>query len=288
MKWNFSKKGKTRGRTQWFAAAGQRVTGVVTDIPPGVKIPLVILSSIAALVLIGWGGWALLDTYYFHSPLFVLTDVREDVTITTGKTLTPDLVCEFLGLKKGSNLLSVKIDRKRRELLERAPNVRDVKIERSLPNKLSITITEREPIARFGAGPKNGRVIDDEGVVFVRYPGTGGLPLIKGTETFAALKPGERLRDNELAAVRLIENTLRPDCNLRLYAVDTEKPDYLLLTFSDYRQAKFAWEGMADAQKDTREAMQKRLDNLALAMNNEVGRGFKMFDATVSRPVGLY
>lgn len=287
MKWNFFKKGKSRGRTHWFATAGQRVTGVVTDIPNGIRVPLMIMSSVVVLALSMWGMWALLNAYYFRSSLFVLNDLRDDVTITTGKTLTPDLVCEFLGLKKGINLQSVKIDRKRRELLEKAPNIRDVKIERSLPNKLSITITEREPIARVGMGP-NGRVIDGEGVVFVRYPGTGGLPLVKGAAEFAELKPGERLCENGLAAIRLIDNTLRPDCKLRLYAVDTAKPDYLMLTFSDYRQAKFAWEGMSDEQKDTREAMQRQLDNLANAMNNEIGRGFRMWDATLPRPVALH
>ncbi len=262
-----------------LATAGRRVTGVVTELPAGVKFALTLLVCLVVLSFGVWGVWTLFNAYYFRSrSLFVLRDLRNDVTITTGKTLTPDLVCEVLGLREGVNLFSIPIDRKRLELLEQAPNIRDITIVRRMPGKLNITIVEREPIARVGS---NGRVVDGEGVVFIRYAGTGGLPLIKGADGFAQIKPGERLRGNELAAVRLIGNTLRPECKLRLLAVDAAKADYLLLTFSDYRQAKFAWDGMADEQKDTVAKMQSHLDNLADAMNSEIGRPHVMWDATL-------
>ena len=283
MKWSFFNKEKKRGRTHWFAAAGQRVTGVVTDIPNGIKIPLAIISSAVVLSLSVWGMKALLNAYYFQSPLFVLNDLREDVTITTGKTLTPDLVCEFLGLKKGVNLLSIKIDKKRRELLEKAPNIRDVKIERRLPNKLSITITERDPIALIKAA-SGMQVVDEEGVVFIRKEGTTGLPLIQGTD---GIEPGDRLRDNNMAAVRLIDNSLRPDCRVRLQIVDTAKPDYLTLIFADDREAKFAWPDMRNSRKDSKEEMQGRLDALARSMNNEIGIHIKKWDARLPRIIAL-
>ena len=288
MKWDFFKRGKTRANR--LAAGGRRVTGVVTELPVGLKILLGFGALLLAVSLLTWGSWALFKNYYFHSQsLFVLHDVRNNVAITTGKTLTPDLVCEVLGLKNGVNLFSIPIEQKRVELLEQAPNIRDISIVRRMPDKMNITIVEREPIARVGS---NGRVVDEEGVVFVRYAGTGGLPMIKGSDEFAQIKPGDRLHATEMAAVRLVNNALRPECKLRLLALDTTKTDYLLLTFADYRQAKFAWDGMQDDEKDTVVRMQRQFDRLAQAMESKIGQSRVMWDATqpdriFAMPVGV-
>lgn len=276
MTWFSFKRGQARpGR---FAVNGRRVTGVVTDLPAGVKFALGLLLFVVLLATGAWGSWALFESYYFRSQhLFVLRDLRNSVTITTGKTLTPDLVCEVLGLREGINLFALPIGQKRAELLEQAPNIRDITIVRRMPDKMNITIIEREPIARVGS---NGRVVDEEGVVFIRYAGTGGLPMIKGSDEFAQVKPGDRLHGNEMAAVRLVHNSLRPECRLRLLVLDTTKEDYLLLTLSDHRQAKFAWDGMQDEEKDTAARMQRQFDQLAQAMECELGQPCLLWDAT--------
>jgi hypothetical protein len=254
------------------------VTGVVTDLPHGVKTSLLLLVFTLGLAGFCWGSWELFDTYYFRSQkLFVLRDLRNSVTITTGKTLTPDLVCEVLGIREGINLFSIQIEQKRQELLEQAPNIRDITIVRRMPDKMNITIIEREPIARVGS---NGRVVDDEGVVFIRYAGTGGLPMIKGDDEFAQIQPGDRVHGNEMAAVRLVNNALRPECRLRILVLDTTKEDYLLLTLSDHRQAKFAWDGMQDDEKNTEAKMQKQFDQLGKAMESDIGRPCQQWDAT--------
>lgn len=277
MKWGFLKRDKKRPNR--FVLGSRRVTGVVTDLPGGAKVVLGLAICALILVFGGWGGWVLFNAYYCRADsLFVLRDLRNNVSIVTGKTLTPDLVCEVLGLREGINLFSIPIEQKRRELLEQAPNIREISIVRRLPDKLRITIVEREPIARVGS---NGRVVDEEGVVFIRYAGTGGLPMIKGCDEFSQIKPGEHLCGNEMAAVRLVNNALRPQCNLRLLAVDAAKQDYLLLTFADYRQAKFAWEGMQDEQKDTEAKMQAHFDDLAKAMDSVIGKPRMMWDATL-------
>ena len=63
--------------------------------------------------------------------------------------------------------------------------------------------------------------------------------------------------------------------------VDTGKDDYLLLTLSDHRQAKIAWDGMSDDEKDTQVKMQRQFDQLALAMESDIGRGCLLWDATI-------
>ena len=283
MKWSFFKKGRTRGRKHWLASAGQRVTGVAPQIPDELRTPLMVAGGFAGAALCVGGMWVAINIFYFQSPLFVLHNLRENVTITTGKTLTPEVVCDFFGIEEGVNLLSIPIDRKRRELLKIAPHIRDVKISRQLPDKLSITITERDPIALIKAA-SGMQVVDEEGVVFIRKEGTTGLPLIQGTD---GIEPGDRLRDNNMAAVRLIDNSLRPDCRVRLQIVDTAKPDYLTLIFADDREAKFAWPDMRNSRKDSKEEMQGRLDALARSMNNEIGIHIKKWDARLPRIIAL-
>lgn len=273
-----------------FASGGRRVTGVVTEMPRSLKVLLVFVSVAAGVALTGFCGWLVFNSYYRNaSDLFLLSDVRNSVTINTGKTLTPDLVCEVLGLREGVNIFTLDIASKRRELLEQAPNIKDMSIVRRMPNKLTITIVEREPVARVGS---NGRVVDEEGVVFIRYAGIGGLPLIKGVDGFAQIKPGDRLYGNDMAAVLLAVNATRPECRQRLLAVDTSKEDYLLLTFSDYRQAKFYWAGMGDCERHCESVMQGQYDRLAQAMESEIGRPRMLWDATqpdriFAMPIGV-
>lgn len=271
---------RSNARPGKLASGNRRVTGVVTGLPAGLKIALVCLALVGGSMLVGIGGWKLFETYYFQSKqLFALKDMRSGVSITTGKTLTPDLICEVMGLREGVNLFSLEIDQKRRELMEQAPNIRDIAIVRRMPDKIAITIIEREPIARVGS---NGRVVDEEGVVFVRYADTGGLPMIQGSDLLAQIKPGDHLTGMDLAAVRLVSCSLRPSSRLRLLVLDAAKDDYLLLTLSDHRQAKIAWEGMSDDEKDTEARMRRQFDQLAMAMESEIGRNCLMWDATHS------
>lgn len=144
---------------------------------------------------------------------------------------------------------------------------------------------EREPVARV----KPLRwVTDAEGVVFIRSVGTGNLPLIRLSDEFAHVKPGEHLGGMEMAAIRLVCNTMRPGCKLRLIELDARHQDYLLLTFSDYRKAKFAWRGMLAPSKENDALMQTQLDQLAQAMESMIGRPRQMWDATQpNRPVAM-
>jgi hypothetical protein len=283
MKWNIFKNMPTsqQGRAP---ANGRRVTGVQTgvEIPPKIKFALIIFSVILATLLLCHGGWAAFNYYYFgSSKLFELRNLRHTITVNTGKTLTPEVIYGVLGLKEGENVFDLPIEQKRKELMERTANIRDISIVRRMPNKLIITIIEREPIARVGITGMEGRVVDEEGVVFNRNAGIGALPFIKGADNIAGLKPGDRLHGMAMSAVRLVNNVQRPEVRLRLLELDTVKEDYLMLTFSDHRQAKFAWDGMDDDEKETTVKMQAHFDELGTFMESEAGRICLMWDARV-------
>lgn len=240
--------------------------------------PLLKLSSVlGAIVLIGYGLWYSFNAYYFKSTdLFVVKDNHSNVIIDTGKTLTPDLIKQILGIADGVNLFSIPINEKRAQLMERAPSIKEISISRLMPDKLKIVIIEREPIACVEV---DGRVVDAEGVVFVRYTRTSGLPVITGSQNIKTAKPGDRLNGMEMAAVRLANSIFRPECKARFTAVDSSHPRYLLLTYPDSRRAKIAWQDMIKHNTKSERLMTQQYDNLVSAMNNDVGREFKMFDA---------
>ena len=274
-------KGKKKKRKDPMQNDGRRATGVPTELPFAARLTLGAAGAALALGALCWGGKALFNQYYVKSRgVFVMPDVWRDVTISTGKTLTPDTIHQVLKLADGMNQFTLPIQEKRAELMGIAPNIKDMEIVRRLPDQMAINIVEREPIARVGAGT-DGRVVDEEGVVFCRYAGVGGLPLITGADLVMQAAPGDRLRDLPMAAVRLVYNLQRPEVRLRLLEVRVVKDDYLRLTMSDHRQAAFAWDSMTDEAKDTVAKMQEHFDQLELLMESEVGRACLMWDATI-------
>ena len=241
------------------------------------KFVLKMTALFVCVALVVFGLWYAFYAYYFRSTdLFIVKDEQSNVIIDTGKTLTPDLIKQVLGIEDGINLFSIPIDKKRIQLMEKAPSIKDISIVRFMPDKLKITIIEREPIARIEI---DGRVVDDEGVVFVRYTRTIGLPIIIGSKKIKTAKPGDRLNGMEMAAVRLANCTFRSECTSRFMSVDTSNSRYLLLKFPDSRRSRIAWGDMLKRSKKSDRLMIEQYDNLINAMHNDIGSNFKMFDA---------
>ncbi|MCL1921446.1 MAG: FtsQ-type POTRA domain-containing protein [Kiritimatiellaeota bacterium] len=285
MKW-WLFKSKSKGKEKAPArerepAEARRKTGLETGLPPAARFALGCGAAAVVTAALGGGGKALFEQYCFKSPgLFAIPDVRRNVTVNTGTTLLPDTVREMLRLRDGMNQFSLNIGQTRRALVASEPNIKDLTIVRRLPDRMTINITERTPIARVGSAT-DGRVVDEDGIVFLRYAGTAGLPLIKGAEALEQVGPGERLHGMPMAAVRLVSNAQRPTVRLRLLELEMVKEDYLRLTLSDHRQATFAWEGMDDEEKDTVWKMQEHFDQLDRYMNSDLGKGLLKWDARV-------
>lgn len=264
------------------SSGGRRITGIVNELPLGVKYALLLVGGAGIVILTLWGGWALFKNYYFQTKaLFTIQDMRQDVSVVTGKMVKPDFVYEAFGLTNGVNQFSVDIEEQRKRFLM-TPNVRDISITRTLPNKLAINIIEREPVAQVSPGPR-GLVTDEAGVIFMRYADTGMLPLIRVSDEFAQVSPGDRLSGMEMAAIKVILSAQRPGFKLRIVEVNARNDDYLLLTFSDYRKAKFAWKGMKDClceKNDSAFYLQRQLDRLASSMESVIGQPRQIWDAT--------
>lgn len=203
----------------------------------------------------------------------IVTDREVDVVITSGKMVHPDVITYHFGLTNGVNLATVPFEALRSKLLEQVPNIRDIRIERRLPNRVTIDVFEREPIARIaGPGGKhtNGRVADSNGVVFDFMNNTALLPLVHEPTT-PLTKPGKRLTGAAAAALRLVEAANSPDlAELRVLEIETFHPDYLMLTLGDYSRAKFAWSHMLEDSLVAKESLDRQLRNLANAIASQV------------------
>ena len=250
---------------------------------------LALTAVIVLLVILGLGavlGYEKLRDLYLEQ--CVITDMPSQVRISSGKMVHPSTIAEELGLRPGANLALIDFTAKREELLAKIPNLRRIRIERHLPDKVVVTAEERTPVARLGLRGKNavtGRVVDTEGMVFLWQRGTQTLPTIREATPQGTPK-GQSITGRTLAAIRLIEACGEPDfAELGILEVDVSKPDYLLATLGNYSRAKIVWEGMDDESPASRADLMRKLGLLRMAIRSQVASDAVIWNATMPNTV---
>ncbi len=234
----------------------------------------VVLAILAALAILAVVGTALSLAYNALRDIWQeqcrVEDREIDVVITSGKMVHPDVITLHFGLTNGANLAQIPYADLRLKLLARVPNIKDIKIERRLPNRVTVDVVEREPIARIAPSrgrAETGRVADLEGVVFRFSSNTSLLPVVREVGT-TATPPGKKLSGFAAAALRLVEIASQPDlADLRVLEVDTSHKDYLLVTLGNYDRVKLAWDHMEEDSRLSRDSLTKQLKRLAKAIN---------------------
>ena len=214
----------------------------------------------------------------------VIEDMAEQVEITSGKMVKPDVIAENMGLRKGANLATIDFAEKRREILEKIPTLRAISVTRRLPDKVYIVAEERTPVAKMGVRGQRkttGRVVDAEGMVFLCQRGTQLLPTIsepRGPGT----QPGHAVKGRALAALQLLETCREPEfAELGVQDVDISKPDYLLATLGDYSRLKIAWDGMDSPSAKSKTELRGRLTLLVQTIRSRIGAGARTWNATM-------
>ena len=154
---------------------------------------LLIVGALVLLVLGGLGvalGFSRLRDLWLEQ--FVVRTMDGQVEIESGRMVKADVIAENLGIKPGTNLGKIDFAERREAILRKIPNLREIHISRILPDRVRITIEEREPVARLnvrGRKSDTGKVVDSEGVVFLCSRGTRLLPIIR-----EAAEPGSLMR----------------------------------------------------------------------------------------------
>ena len=234
---------------------------------------LVIAAAACSGLAIGGGALSAIWREQFR-----VQDSAIDVVVTSsGKNVKPDTIIYYFGLTNGANLATIPYEDLRKGLIARIPNIKDIKVERRLPRRVTVDVKEREPAVRIApakGAPNSGLVADYDGVVFRTF-NSPPLPIIRE----AAEKrhdPGQKLEGNAGSALRLVhllaeaadaKSDEAPELSeLRVLEVDTSKKDYLLVTLGDYSMAEIAWERMHEDSEVSRKSLRRQLLHLAQAI----------------------
>jgi cell division protein FtsQ len=132
------------------------------------RYAFVIAIAAAALGCIAWAA----GDYGRHSWRFRI-DSSDNLEITGVQNASRTRVLEVAGKDLGRNVFFISLD-ERKQQLEQIPWVESATVMRVLPNRISIRIKERTPVAFVQIGPKIS-LIDSNGVVM-------GLPASRQTK----------------------------------------------------------------------------------------------------------
>lgn len=276
-------------------------------------LPLAIKVSLAAIAAAFLYG---LVTFYLFGGRFLGMEEKPamvtDVDVTTGDTVTPDILLGWLGVERDAPLFQGHRFKANdlRAAYARAtanPTLATLSVSREFTGRITVRATERIPLARVAG---RSLAIDRDGHVFAfRKAGMDGLVAIDGSLP-AGLEAGNRVVPSSLdvslehtqgrsvpsamavAAIRLIDyladgNAAIPLSALR--AVNTDNPDYVKVVFKDGRTARLAWDCMKSSMaSDGRDYLAAQVNGLAGAMQSREGRAHRNFDFTIKgRGYGL-
>lgn len=252
----------------------------------GVLISAISVIITILIIALAIGYNKLSDIYHQQC---VITDMAKQVIVVSpGKLAKADAIAESFGLRPGVNLSEINFAEKREEILSKYHMLRSISVARQLPDKVTITVEERVPIARLGIHNSKKRtdlVVDADCVAFDCSRGTSRLPIIYEPPE-KRLFSGQRATGRTYSAIKLIE--MAKDARfsaLGIQDVDTYKPDFLLLTLEDYSIVKIAWEGMEEWSEISRMNLETQLNCLATTILSRVAPNCRLWNATIPNQV---
>lgn len=202
------------------------------------------LILFAGIVTGAWiGGKEALRRFVWENPDYFL----HEINFTTDGALTREQVLTVAGIVEDRNIFTVDLAQAR-ATIEQMPQVESAVVQRQLPNRMSVTVTERRPIAWVAAkgdldpsSSERSFLIDARGIVLrsrVVLPEYYHLPIISGFET-ENLVPGKRVPALEMqAALELVR--LNAD-NTRFQARNIDLAKGYCLVVTDQRHAKITF-----------------------------------------------
>lgn len=250
----------------------------------------VFVTFFSAYLLWRSGGWAL-DRFVYENPAFAV----QEIDVQTDGVIAVDQLRRWAGVKPGDNLFALDLARVKRDL-ELVPLVQSASVERILPHRLRIRITEREPMAqvnllqprRSGGLELAVYQLDAAGYVMVPLdpeqrlassaPVNDQLPLISGVSP-AELRTGRRIEAPPVqAALQLIAAFAQsPMAGLvDLKRIDLSAPEVLVATTTQGSEVTFA---LTDPEQQLRrwheifelgQKLNKVIATLDLAVSNNI------------------
>jgi cell division septal protein FtsQ len=220
---------------------------------------------VAALWGIWYGGREALRRFLWRNPDYNLVEVA----IHTDGSLTRDQVIEATGIHEGANIFAINLSAARKGLMA-LPQVERAEIERILPNKLSIDIAERKPVAWVtGADDDNPSadpgafLIDGDGTLLRikdQAPEYYHLPVICGLDVGNYEEGGTVDLPEVRAALELIRLTGENPARYQVRSIDVSKGYCLVVTDERHAKITFPLEDIA-AQLDRLQILYANIDS---------------------------
>lgn len=190
-----------------------------------------------------FGGREGFRKYIWENEIFFLTDTH----VRTDGTLTREQILTAAGITPEMNFFQLNLGRVR-AAIEQLPQVEHVELDRGLPNKLSIDISERQPIAWLTDKPEidptatdRALLIDARGYVMTsrkRRQDFIHLPFISGVvlEDFA---PGQKANTLEIQAALELIRLNADSTRWQIQSVDVGKGYCLVVTDRGHAHVTF-------------------------------------------------
>ena len=174
--------------------------------------------------------FSLFMIFFLHFPSFKV----QEISITGLDKVSAGEVLSATGLREGVNIWKVKAPVLRKQITS-MPRIADVQVERILPGKIRILITEKYPLAVIPYHGSYFEIASDGLIIGVKDGYKGEYPLINGL-TWGSMDVGTYIPDQirgEIISVFLHELSLSPA--LPLAEVNVSDPDNILV---------YTWERM--------------------------------------------
>jgi len=197
----------------------------------------------------------------FENPEYRLSSLE----IVTDGALTREQIIETSGIHEGTNIFSINLSRSQQNLMK-MPRVEVAEITRTLPNRISITITERKPVAWIAAkntedpsSDSGSFLVDRRGTLISSknyLPEYLHLPIIYGIPT-DNLEAGETVDTYELRSALDLVRITSESAKMQVCTIDLSKRYCMVVT--DRSRAKITF-GL--------ERIDEQLDRLAAVLEH--------------------
>lgn len=202
---------------------------------------------VSAIGSVYYGSRAALDRFFWRNPDYQVAQIE----VADDGALSREQIIAASGVKTGENIFVVDLSAAR-EKLGQLPQVEHVEVERILPGKVSINLTERKPVAWVTAKSeddpssqpssllidRNGALVDAKS----RLPAYLHLPVISGV-ALDKWAPGQIIATPEVrAALDLLRITAEEPGQFQIRSIDISKGYCMIVTDSSHARVTFGLE----------------------------------------------
>ena len=191
-----------------------------------IKRALVMAMAFVFIYIAGYTGFTLANSSLF--------DIAT-ITVKGNRTVSREEIIAISGARIGANVLRLSRDHAGRSLMAH-PYIQDAKVSWVFPNRVSITVSERLPVALVRTEDRclvldgSGFCLTEENSMPAAYE---GLPLILGGVHAAALKPGDQTKDKGILAALTLIDRLDPFFMENIKAFDAPSGEKLAVINRD-------------------------------------------------------